>query len=206
MPHHELFWNRNCEKELKRQRFVRGEPRDVFLIVCEGEKTEPNYFRSFPATNTQVEVIGAGATPERVVEEAIKYKRSGQKYRKFDQVWCVFDKDSNPPQNFNAALELAKRNGINIAYSNEAFELWFVLHYDFLDTGISRYQYIDILKDKLGGYQKNDPKIYEKLLERQQAAIKNASNLLARYNPLNPCRDNPSTTVHKLVLELKRFS
>lgn len=206
MSRPDLFWKRNCEREIKRQRFSRGSPRDVFLIVCEGEKTEPNYFRSFPATNKQVEVVGVGATPERVVEAAIKHKHSGRKYRKFDQIWCVFDRDSNPPQNFNAALDLARRNGIHVAYSNEAFELWFVLHFDLLESGISRHQYISILKAKLGDYQKNDSKIYEKLLDRQQTAIRNAINLLTRYNPPNPHRDNPSTTVHMLVLELKRFS
>lgn len=48
---------------------VRDE-RESFLIVCEGEKTEPNYFRSFDVLNAVVNVVGAGCDPFRVVDEA----------------------------------------------------------------------------------------------------------------------------------------
>jgi hypothetical protein len=41
----------------------------------------------------------------------------------YHEVWCVFDKDSFLPQDFNGAIQLAKSNRIRVAYSNEAFEL-----------------------------------------------------------------------------------
>ena len=47
--------------------------------------------------------------------------------RAFDQVWCVFDRDpsrvNNTAQRFNAALRLAEKEDIKVAYSNECFEL-----------------------------------------------------------------------------------
>jgi len=36
----------------------------------------------------------------------------------------VLDRDDNPAQQFNAALALAKENGIEAAYTNEFFRVW----------------------------------------------------------------------------------
>lgn len=95
---------------------------------------------------------------------------------------------------------------MQIAYSNEAFELWYVLHFEFLNTGIPRKDYCKKLKALLGHkYQKNSDTIYDELFDKQSTAIKNAVKLLQQYDPQNPVEDNPSTTVHLLVQELNRF-
>jgi hypothetical protein len=46
--------------------------------------------------------------------------------------------------------------------------------------------------------------MYQQLLEQgnQALAIKHAEKLLASYDPSNPEKDNPSTTVHLLVQAL----
>jgi hypothetical protein len=41
--------------------------------------------------------------------------------------------------------------------------------------------------------------MYKKILDKQPAAIKLAKKLLASYDPHNPEKDNPCTTVHLLV-------
>lgn len=173
-----------------------------FLIVCEGEKTEPNYFRSFRVPREVIDVRGLGDNTVRVVERAIELKAEGE----YDQVWCVFDRDSFPAQNFNHALELALQHGIEVAYSNESFELWYVLHFEFLQSGVHRGDYIIKLNSLLSHrYEKNSATIYDELEGRQQDAIRNAERLLGMYSPKNPERDNPSTKVHMLVKELNRF-
>lgn len=50
------------------------EVRQKFLIVCEGEKTEPNYFRSFrvPKNVIEIDVRGFGENPSRLVNIAKK--------------------------------------------------------------------------------------------------------------------------------------
>jgi hypothetical protein len=170
--------------------------------VCEGEKTEPNYFRSFRVPREVIDVHGLGDNTIRIVERAIELMAEDN----YDQVWCVFDRDSFPARNFNAALDLARWHGIKVAYSNESFELWYVLHFEFLNSGIHRADYITKLHRLLGHrYEKNSDMIYEELEERQPDAIRNAARLLALYSPQNPERDNPSTTVYKLVTELNRF-
>jgi hypothetical protein len=191
---------------LKRKVGTKGPPKDRFLIVCEGERTEPNYFRSFRVTTVDVDVVGTGANTEYVVREAIKLKRTATPG--YDQVWVVFDKDSFPAKHFNNAITLANQNNIKVAYSNEAFELWFLLHFYYFDSAITRNDYIVKLEEFLGRkYKKNDEEIYDLLLRsgNQQAAIKSAATLLAKHPENNPAKANPSTTVHLLVRELLRF-
>lgn len=92
-------------------------PLPTFLIVCEGTKTEPQYFRSFRLPS--VEVIGTGKNTSSLVDEAIRLKESREVR---DHYWCVFDRDSFPARSFNAALQKARSAGFEVAYSNEAFK------------------------------------------------------------------------------------
>jgi hypothetical protein len=180
------------------------EPIQTFLIVCEGKRTEPNYFRAFrvPA-DVQVQIVGEGYNTLSLVERAVVLAAE----HSYDQVWCVFDRDSFPVESFNAALSLTRHRGFHVAYSNEAFELWYLLHFHYLQTGISRATYITRLEKELGReYHKNDTHMYAALLPRQPDAIRNAHQLLALYSRPDPARDNPSSTVHLLVEELNKFS
>lgn len=131
-----------------------------FLIVCEGEKTEPNYFKKFRARGWVPDVRGLGENTVGLVKTALEFMTQGS----YDQVWCVFDRDEFPAENFNAALELAARHGINVAYSNESFELWYVLHFDYCDAALSRSDYCRKLDGLLGhAYKKESETIYEEL-------------------------------------------
>ena len=130
-----------------------------FLIVCEGEKTEPNYFRSFPVDTKviKLDIRGEGRNTNSLVEKAIELK-NGLESDETDRFWCVFDRDKNPKnpndsQNFNSAITLARNNGIDVAYSNDAFELWYLLHFHFYNTGTSRKDYPDKLTKLLGHKQ-----------------------------------------------------
>jgi len=203
----DAFWKRKLAKNLKRRMGIR-KPKDTFLIVCEGAKTEPNYFISFRLLSSYVkDVFGIGDNTEELVRRTIVFRNAAARYGiKYDQVWCIFDKNSFPEQNFNNALALAKKEDIKVAYSNEAFELWYLLHFNYVCTAMPRSEYINKLSSELGEpYEKNSELMYQKLLDRQEAARKNARQLLSTYSSPNPCKDNPSTTVHLLVEELNRF-
>ncbi|MEH1882589.1 MULTISPECIES: RloB family protein [unclassified Nostoc] len=180
------------------------EIRQRFLIVCEGAKTEPNYFRSFrvPKNVAEIDVQGLGENPSKLVQSAKELKKQGE----YDRVWCVFDRDSWTTEDFNNAIKNAKDQGFEVAYSNESFELWYILHFEYLNSGIPRSDYLRKLTSLFGRtYQKNSETIYDELFEKQSIAIKNAENLLKQYNPQIPAKDNPSTTVHLLVKELNKF-
>jgi RloB-like protein len=180
------------------------EVKQRFLIVCEGKKTEPYYFKSFRVPKAVVAIEGAAGDPTRLVNSAYKLANEDE----YDQVWCVFDRDEGAwtAQNFNNALQNAKTYGFHIAYSNECFELWYILHFEFLNTGLPRSDYEDKLSELLGTkYRKNDSTIYQQLLAKQQIAIKYAQKLIESYNSIDPERNNPSTTVHLLVEALNKF-
>jgi len=147
--------NRNTSDYLRRQTKTR-ETRKRFLIICEGEKTEVNYFKAFTVPKKiEVRVKGEGKNSLSLVEKAIKIIDNVNKDDSFDQIWCVFDKDNCSKEQFNQAEGLAKQKNIKIAYSNEAFEIWFILHFQYLDIATSRSEYLTILTKQMQKYGKN---------------------------------------------------
>lgn len=191
---------------LKRSTGAKGKPKKRILIVCEGEKTEPNYFRSFRVTSAVIKIKALGKNTKELVITAKHLQEQAIKNReRFDQVWCVFDRDSFKKRDFEDALLLAAKNKMQVAYSNEAFEIWYLLHFNYFSTAVSRKDYGKKLSKSLGkNYEKNSTTMYDDLQSLQSNAIKNAKKLLLSYNPHNPEADNPCTTVFKLVEELNK--
>jgi len=191
-------------------------PKVFFLIVCEGEKTEPNYFknfkREFEDVILEIECEGRGYNTQRVVEEAIRIKNKNP--NKYDRVWTVFDKDCFPAKDFNSAIQTAKLNNIGCAWSNEAFELWYLLHFQYRHTSMSREDYKKAIekeinktwkKSKSFRYAKNSAEIYDVLQKygNQKQAIKRAEKLSKqRGNCKRFATHNPRTQVHELVKQL----
>lgn len=220
---------RNSENNrIYSQRKVTGRTkRKRFLIVCEGKATEPNYFKCFQelGKNTQtatIQIEDLGAVGITVVKKAKKLKEQGN-YEN-DEVWCVFDRDlkqeNNNQQNFNEAIKLAIEYELNLAISNDAFELWYLLHYEYYESETHRSTYKKMLsaKTRLGEkYEKNSQNMYEKLQDKQSNAIKYAKQLWLNHCNLDKVVDpnnltiqerikihniNPSTTVYQLVDKL----
>jgi hypothetical protein len=195
--------------DLSRRQGVR-EIKQSFLIVCEGEKTEPDYFKAFRMTAATVKAVGQAMNTMTLVSKAISIRDADQKRKKiYDQCWVVFDKDDFPAKDFNQAIQFAEKNGFRVAYSNQAFEYWFLLHYNLYTGAIHRSQYKDMLT-KLTGmpYSKSDgygAVMYNLLLSRQQQAIDNAETVLAEISHGNPAEEESSTTVQRLVVELNKY-
>lgn len=182
-----------------------GRTRRKVLILCEDTKSSVFYLRAFPVDKERVEVavVGTGMNTDSLVEEAGRRvtadKALGVRY---SDVWCVFDRDSFPERNYARAFELARAKAFKVAWANEAFELWYVLHFDYVTTGLARAQYKGKLKSRGLEYDKADAGIFEKLAGRQGTALKNARKLEAHWQELGerfPERKNPSTAVHQLV-------
>ena len=201
--------------------------RMFYLIVCEGEKTEPNYFASLKESLpkgvlelTQIDIDGTGKNTLSIIEEAKKLrKRYEEKYlRKIDKVWAVFDKDSFPSRNFNNAINRGEhsRPKINCAWTNEAFELWYLLHFSYYNTGLSRHQYQKLIEKEIirtsgkKGYKytKNSTEMYAllNLFGSQDFAISNAEKLEKLYYDRSFSNHNPCTKVHSLIKELKELT
>jgi len=177
---------------------------DLVLIVCEGEKTEPQYFEGlrteWQLRSSDVEIVGrdCGAAPISVVDYAIRVREERKDRRPYDEVWCVFDCDKH--QSLKRALDKAEANGLRVALSVPCFEFWFVLHYHYTARPFSDCRaVIRDLKRYIKGYGKGTvpPDL---LLSKLNPALKNAERL--RKDSEVTGRRNPGTNVDKVVRKL----
>lgn len=199
MTKHKSQFTRRTRSYMDRQ-VDRAPTRQSFLIVCEGTETEPKYFEKFRVPGLVVKTEGTGRNTMSLVREALRLRDEDE----YDQVWCVFDKDDFLIEQFENAIQIARENGMKVAYSNQAFELWYVLHFCYMQSANGREAYMKMLDNFLNfKYEKNNGRMYELLLGKIDTAIENARKLLALYNPSRPGRDDPSTRVHELVIELR---
>lgn len=198
-------------KENVREKLVR------FLIVCEGTKTEPHYFealiKNYISTVREVTIEGEGRATVALVDRTLEIKQELERKNamSFDRVWVVFDKDDF--DDFNDAIKKANKLGFHSAWTNEAFELWYYLHFEYLDTGIGRADYIkkleEAFKEKLGDshfeYKKGNPDIYSLLQQygREDLAKRFAQQLRGLYTGTDFAAHKPCTMVDKLVEELE---
>lgn len=97
----QLFHRRKAKRaEALRREAQKREPYDLVLIVCEGGKTEPKYLQelrdAFKLSTANIRIAGdeCGSSPRSVVDYALTTYR---KEKKYNRVFCVFDKDRHPP-------------------------------------------------------------------------------------------------------------
>lgn len=193
-----------------------------FLIICEGQNTEHRYFENFPVPSTTVLIEGGKGSKTALVNYAIQIKDESEYSGR--EVWCVYDYDIKPDeaatqrQDFNQSIIKAVQNGMHVAWSNDAFELWFVLHYQKVDTALTREELFPILRDKWklesfhneaktdsfcrGSYDRHGGSESE----GQILAIRRAKELHEAYgNQQNYADQTPCTTVYLLVQELNKY-
>lgn len=230
------------KKELKTQEFKReiktkSKISDV-IIACEDSVSSPTYFKMIvqklidARLITQYSFVIANykhSNPSGVLEDLENHTcDNGKTYKHFKHRWIVIDRDitrvnggGHTKEDFNLALQSAKKLKVEVAYSNDSFELWYLLHFAHRNTAILRDDTLNEVIKKLKA--KNPHKftkldkdnikeanytklIFDELLELQETAIKNAKKLLASHSDgCNPERDNPSTTVHLLVELLNKI-
>ena len=116
--------------------------RKSYMIYCEGE-VEQGYFNSFKKRAKTL----SGGNAFAIVKQAIAHRSAMR--QKVDEYWIVFDKDDTENEVFNNAIALASESGFGVAYSNQAFELWFLLHFELVCGALGRNGYSDRLNPHL---------------------------------------------------------
>jgi hypothetical protein len=127
-----MFANKPWKHNMSGRRPSGARERRRVLIVCEDTKSARYYFESFEIDPRRAEVfpVGTGMNTDSLVEEAIKLKNEAVRAcQPYNEVWCVFDRDSFPPPNYDRAFQLIRANGLKVAWANEAFEIWYLLHF-----------------------------------------------------------------------------
>lgn len=220
----------NSPKQRQRQQLERKLNRrasyDRILIVSEGTKTEPNYFKEIRAeyrlhsANVEVQPGVLGTQPIQVVDYARELFENGDRHkairaRVFEQVYAVFDRDDHPT--FHEALARARaldgklRNDLKRPVkftaipSRPSFEFWLLLHFEDIHHLLHRDEVMRRLKHYLPDYAKGSGKAFADT----RATISTASDrarILAQNG--DPADDTvPYTGIVDLVellLNLKR--
>ena len=207
----------------ERKKELKNPTPNSFLIVSEGTKTEPFYFdglanyikekygNGIDVEKPLIDTCGEGRCTVSLIEETSKIvSRSKTMY---SQVWVVFDKDDFG--DFDDAIELAEKRGYHVGWSNQSFEYWVFLHFNYSDAALHRDAWVAKLnaifkeyKIDENGYRKNNPEIFNLLLKHGslKSAIQSASRINQTYNSKQkPSQCDPCTKVHELVLELKPY-
>jgi RloB-like protein len=185
----------------------------AILIVCEGLNTEAKYFEAIPAPNIDVKVVGGCGSKTALIKKALRL--SQKELYKGRAIWCVYDLDFKgdeigQKEDFNNSIVMAESNGIKVAYSNDAFELWLVLHYKHVEQALLRGLYYEMLSELWGvDYVQEGKKLnfckglYDRLMQDERAdqmlAIKRAKTLLDAHQHKPYAERNPCTTVFELI-------
>ncbi|MCF0049230.1 RloB family protein [Dyadobacter sp. LJ53] len=127
----------------------------LFIIFCEDEVSEPVYFKYFETALIKVNLIGNQKSKTDHVIKALAHcyqedymeRKGGIDYLKQQetQVWCVFDRDDTKIEgkqavenvSFNESITTAEGRGLKVAWSNDAFELWILLHFEELKAELN---------------------------------------------------------------------
>jgi hypothetical protein len=215
--------DRQKARDLRRRTAVRQAYARV-LIVCEGEKTEPQYLNEIrtqlrlATAHVQVQPGGFGTEPQRLVGYAEHLVRKGDRALgvepgAFDHVYVVFDRDEH--QTYHQALEMTRaldgrlRNDEHRAIAMEAvvsvpcFELWLLLHFDDVRAPLHRDETLERLKRHLPGYAKGQGGHWFTTKDRLESATKRAAARAAATNAYDG--HEPYTDMHRLVQVLLRL-
>lgn len=216
-----LFHKRKAKQaaDLKRRQAKKA-PYDKVLIVCEGEKTELNYFqelRDYYRLNTaNIEICSScGSAPINIVEKAKQlYREEQRKQIPFDRAYCVFDKDTHSTydQAITASQSAKPKDTFYVINSVPCFEFWLLLHFDFttqpfygtIGAKAACDQVQEKLKQYIPNYAKGDSGHFDALINALPRAIKHSKQVLVGSR--RDGTDNPCTRVHELVEYLQRLS
>ena len=206
-----------ASKQLKRkQSFKNG---DRLLVLTEGKKTEPDYFKQLllmlKISPEQVVVqAGTSSDPKLLVEEGKRLRdKNARDFRKgidakFDKIWLVFDTENDRPR-LMEAINQAEQNGFGVALSAPSIEYWFLLHYQHTTK-------LMIIADNVTRELRKHQPDYDKLFRVDPNNLEGlVNNALKNAKRIRKTQDShperivyPSTTVDTLVMgiiDLKEF-
>jgi len=212
-------WERQ-RKQLERK-LNRRASYDRILIVSEGSKTEPNYFREIRAANrlhtanVEVQPSELGTSSIQVVEYARELFEKGDRHKRiqpraFEQVYAVFDRDDHTSYfdalNLAASLDGKLRNDnkqpviFKAIASVPSFELWLLLHYEDIRAPLHRNEVIQRLKQYFPGYEKGAVGTFATTRQHLDIATLRAERLATRATAYDA--PEPFTAIADLVLLL----
>ena len=203
----------------KPDRVIKIHP-EYHLIVTEGTDTEPAYFgaikeiinKRYPE-KIHLDVSGEGDNTISLFGRAKLL--AGNNSNVYKHVWIVYDTDDFPADHIDRVLQLCVENSteetmFHAIWSNQCIELWFLLHFSFMQSDIHRTEYWPKLTEYLkqigaGEYVKNRKDMYQILYPYMNYAIGNAKRLNALNEGKLPSKVAPGTKGYELIEILKPY-
>lgn len=192
------------------------------LIVCEGKKTEPNYFCGLrealkPEFRNRIHVVvkGTGLHTIDLLKEAVRENRLSDSY---DHVWVVYDCDDFDHNEFNLVAKKCDQYSNDATmfhplWSNPCIEIWMLLHFVYTTATLTSAEAINrtnsSFRHALGHpYKKADERIFLDLRDRLPQAMKNV-NQLERWHQSQgaglPSEMNPYTAIVDIINHLSDY-
>ena len=220
----DLFKKRRQQRKQRKHEF-KNPKANSFLIVTEGERTEPLYFKGIQKLIKDkiggtvdvievptIEIVGAGSATGKLIEITERLVKEAKII--YQNIWVVFDKDDF--EDFDEAIKSGENMGYKIAWSNQSFEYWLYMHFCYSDSALHRDEWNKKLDEIFaqynlgeGSYRKNYEDIYNIVdsFDGVNTAIRNAKRRMAGFdnNKDLPSKYDPGTKVHELVIELKKY-
>jgi len=174
-------------------------------ISCEG-KTEKSYLRGVKKKYKDVATLNISSHKTKVTAlDVVKNLENKYKYKydKNDLKFCIFDCDSNSPNDLRVAKQKADKIGAKIIFSNPCFEIWLYWHFKDENGHITAKNLKDYIKKELNEDYCSNEFLYDILINKEPRAINNAN--VRKYNlaeqEISPysTESNPSTDMNKLL-------
>ncbi|MDD9893088.1 MAG: RloB family protein [Gammaproteobacteria bacterium] len=217
MGSEDLFHKRRAKTQRQLQRKPKNKKRaQRVLIVCEGEKTEPQYLseavQHYRLRSVEVDFSRPkGTAPSNLWEfakkQAIEERKQANEY---DLIFCVFDRDSHPCFDKTVKAINDADNKFMAITSVPCFEYWLLLHFIYTRKPFNKAGakspadvVIQELRKYLPSYEKASQGLFSELLDQLSSATTKAQNALNDASATGAI--NPTTSIHLLFQELKKL-
>jgi len=186
-------------------------PKPRILVLCEGERSEPEYLRGFRLAFrnplVDLEIAKERGVPATLVREAKRLKKEADDEAKrkrdenlrYDQVWIAFDVDEHPK--VAEAVDKARSNGIHVALSNPCFELWLLLH-SRESPGMQNRHEVQRMVGKIDG-DRGKGVDFNRYKDRYGVALERARRLHTEAESMGEAGRNPTTWFYLLTEEIR---
>jgi RloB-like protein len=198
--------------DLKRRKPFIAE-RQRFILICEGEKTEPAYFNAlkahYPGSLISIEYVAPAGVPITIKDKVkarmaeLRQEQRGDPSAKADTIWAVFDQDNH--LKVAEAIAGCESAGAQVAYSNPCFEVWLILHYEDYHAPDDHHQVQKRYKELDPAYEPKGSKIPNcaALMEKVEQAENFAENQCKCREEEGSPLGRPSTTVYHLTRAIR---
>lgn len=183
----------------------------VFYVFVAGRSEEKYFNEVLRVKGKPLQVVRKDARdPLGLVKFAHRYLTANRTQfdAELDQVWIICDRDSQgrpgeDDRSYLGAYREADRRGYFFGYSNDCFELWYLLHFVAVERETSRRDLLARLEKAMGAaYVKPYPlsvAVHHSGWEIAAMRADMISEAANRESPDSPCLVNPSTNIHALV-------